>query len=384
MRIKSFKKWYSAGSLFLFFALSLFAQDDLVTAEGEGTGVNPAEALMAAKRNAVEKGIGTVLLSQTEIENFMVSRDQVITKTMGTVKSYEKLDETKASDGLYTVRIKAVLSRSSMREDLAAFHILIESMNKPRVMVVIKENNVGNQEPTNQSAENAIIQFLKTPYEFDLVDPQVSATIRSSDEKMAALSGNASAASAMATQYGAEVLITGTAVSREATETSANLGGMKSVQADVTLTAINCTTGRIINSSDAHSAMVHVSANSAGVNAIAKASKKAMEKLLDAIIKEWQGQVNNGVPLVITMTQVTTYRAKTNVIQTLSAISGVSSVKERSWDGVTKTLLIDVVYKGNADGFCNRIDGYKLGEGGGSIGVSGLNGTRVTLVLQVM
>jgi len=39
-------------------------------AEGSGEGANAEEALIAAKRNAIEKGIGTILLSQTEIENF--------------------------------------------------------------------------------------------------------------------------------------------------------------------------------------------------------------------------------------------------------------------------------------------------------------------------
>jgi len=51
----------------------VFSQDDNITAEGSGEGISAEEALLAAKRDAIEKGIGIILLSQTEIENFRSS-----------------------------------------------------------------------------------------------------------------------------------------------------------------------------------------------------------------------------------------------------------------------------------------------------------------------
>jgi hypothetical protein len=364
--------------------LCVFAQDENIVAEGTGEGANPSEALMAAKRNAVEKGIGTILLSQTEIENFMVKRDQIITKTMGAVKSFETISEGKAEDGLFQVKIKAVISRNTMREDLAAFQILIESMNKPRTMVIIDENNIGNAEPTNSAGEATILQFLKDPYEFDLIDPKASAAIRASQEKMASIAGDAAAAAQLGLQNGAEVIITGSAISREAKNMNQNLGGMVSVQADVTLRAVNCTSGGIIGTAQAHAAKVHVSPNTAGTQAITAASQKAIGQLLNVIIKEWQNQVNNGASLSITVAGVNTFRMKNDMIQTLGAVSGVAAVRERNWDMQSKLLMVDVQYKGNANGFCTRIDGFKLRSGSGSVSVSGVNGQRVSLVVQAM
>ncbi len=371
---------------FLIFAapICIFAQEENIIAEGMGEGANPSEALMAAKRNAVEKGIGTILLSQTEIENFQVKRDQIITKTMGAVKSFEKISEGKSEDGLFQVRIKAVISRSTMREDLAAFQILIESMNKPRTMVVIEENNIGNTEPTNSAGETAILQFLKDPYEFDLVDPKASAAIRASQEKMASIAGDAAAAAHLGMQNGAEVIITGSAIAREAKNMTQNLGGMVSVQADVTLRAVNCTSGAIMGTAQAHAAKVHISPNTAGTQAITAASQKAIGQLLDVMIKDWQNQVNNGATLSITIAGVSTFRMKNDMIQTLGAVSGVAAVRERNWDMQSKLLTVDVQYKGNANGFCTRIDGFKLRSGSGSIAVSGVNGQRVSLVVQAM
>ena len=373
-----------AGFLLVFGAGLVAAEDETIIAEGSGEGANPEEALLAAKRNAIEKGIGTILLSQTEIENFQVKRDQIITKTMGSVKSYEKISEGKTDIGYFEVKIKAVLSRSSITQDLAAFHILIESMNKPRTMVVIDENNVGTAEPTNSAAETAILQFLKDPYEFELIDQKASASIRSSQEKMASIAGDVAAAAQLGSQNGAEVIITGSAVSREAKAMNQNLGGMVSVQADVTLRAINCTTGSIIGTAQSHAAMVHISANTAGTQAITKASQKAIKDLLDRIIKEWQNQQNNGMSLSLTINGVTTFRLKNDLIQTLTWVPNVSAVHERNWDMQSKLLMVDIQYKGNANGFCTRIDGFKLKSGAGSIAVSGINGLRVTLQVQAM
>jgi hypothetical protein len=271
-----------------------------------------------------------------------------------------------------------------MRDDLAAFHILIESMDKPRVMVLVAENNVGNDEPTNSSAETAIIKFLRDPYEFDLVDPQVTESIKQSNQKMAALEGDPKAAAALGARHGAEVLLVGKGVSREAKGLSANLGGMVSVQADITLKAINCTNARIIASASGHGAQVHISPNTAGSMALDKGATKAVKQLLDAIIKEWQGQLNNGIPIQLTVKNVGTYRHKNAVMHTLKSIGNIVAARERGWDGQSKQLRVDVQYKGNVDGFCTRIDGYKLKSGGGSLSVTGVAGSAVTLVAEAM
>ncbi len=363
-------------------ALSETEKNSDIVIEGIGRGSNEDEALMAARRNAVEKGIGTILLSQTEIENFMVKRDRVITKTIGAVKKYDILSKSKGSDGMHEIKIKAVISRATLHGDLAAFHILLESMEKPKVMVVIKENNVGNSEPTNRAAETAIIEFLKTPYDFDIVDPSVIAEIRTSEEKMAGVEGDAAAAASLGLMYGAEVIITGNVVSRIAEGMSGKLRGMKSVQADITLRAVNCATGRIIASGDAHGAKVHISPNTAGSIAIKAASRKGSKKLLDAIIADWNKQLNNGLPLTVSIKNVGDFKLKKAVVTSLRSLAGVASVHERGWNSAGKVLQVDIQYKGNADGFCTKSDGHKLTSDNGNFAVTGQNGTRITLSVQ--
>jgi hypothetical protein len=272
-----------------------------------------------------------------------------------------------------------------MRQDLASFNILIESMDKPRVMVIVDENNVGSASSSNQSAETAILGFLKDPYGFDLIDQNVALSIKNSKQKMAELNGDLKVAAAIGSGYGAEVLITGSAVSSKAEGLSQTLGGgMVSVQADVTLKAINCADGRIIGSASEHAAQVHISPQTAGTNAIAKAAKKSIGKLLDAIIKDWQNQINNGLAISVTIDKVTLFRQKKAIVITLNSLPGVSAVRERSWDAGSAQLQLDIVYKGNTDGFCTKIDGYKMKTSGGSFSVTGVNGQNVTLSAQTM
>jgi hypothetical protein len=361
----------------------VFSQEGLEI-EGSGEGADLDLALLAAKRDVIEKGIGAILLSQVEIENFQLKRDLVITKALDAVKSYSILSQSKSSDGQIQIKMKAVLLKNILREDLALLQVSIESMDKPRVMVVVNECNIENNDPGNQAAENAIVTFLQNPYAFDLIDQKTVVSIKNSKQKMAILKDKVIEAAAVGTQYGAEVLIVGTATSKRDDGVEQNLGGMISVQAEVILKAINCSTGKIIGSTTEHATKVHISPQTAGAEAIASAAEKGAKILLDLIIKDWQHQANNGMPLSVLISNVTTSRSKNAIVQTLKGITGVRGVHERNWDTKKNILNIDIQYKGNPNGFSAIIDGYKLKTGGGSLGVTGINGQNIILAAQAM
>ena len=361
----------------------VFSQQELEI-EGTGEGGTFDQALLNAKRDAIEKGIGKILLSQIEIENFQVKRDLVIAKTVDAVKSYQILSQSKSSSDQKQIKIKAVLLTDVMRDNLAALQILIGSMEKPRVMVIIRETNIDNNDPGNQAAENTIVTFLHDPYTFDIVDQKSVLSIKNSKQKMSILEENPEEAAAIGTQYGAEVLITGTANSKRNDDNSQNLGGMVSVQAEVMLKAINCATGQIIGSVSEHAGKVHISPLTAGSEAISTAAEKGISILLDIIIKDWQHQANNGTPLTLSISNVNTFRSKNAIIQTLKGIPGVGGVHERNWDTQKNILSLDVQYKGNPNRFSTKIDGFKMKTGGGSLAVTGINGKQINLAAQAM
>ena len=46
------------------------------------------DALREAMKSAVEQGVGTVITSETEVENFQVVSDNILKKSKGVIKSY--------------------------------------------------------------------------------------------------------------------------------------------------------------------------------------------------------------------------------------------------------------------------------------------------------
>lgn len=373
----------------LFFPVILFSLCatpfalDQITTDASGAGKTKEEALLDAKKNATRDVIKSLLSSQIEIDSFTVKENDFISKIIGNLKNWTLLSELKDSDSLFKIKIRANFPKKLIKKELSSSQILIQSMNKPRILVLISEENCGSWKPQNQSAENVIHKYLQDPYEFDLINPAISASIKSSKQRFGQLFGDLSAAVATGTQNGAEVLIIGTAVSKTDNYFH-NSKSMVSVSADILLKVINCTTGRLICSESSHSIATDTSYIRAGNAAIEKAAINTIKNVLDPVIKDWQGQFNVGISINMTINGVKSYRQKSVIIQTLNRIENLSMVREQIWDPEFFTLSLDIYYKGNPNDLYNKLDGYKLLSGGGSLLITGVNGQNITLSVQAM
>ena len=58
------------------------------------------EALRDAMQKAIEQGVGAVLASETEVENFQVVSDSILKKSKGAIKSYRILREGAVDNGI--------------------------------------------------------------------------------------------------------------------------------------------------------------------------------------------------------------------------------------------------------------------------------------------
>ncbi len=312
-----------------------------ITIEAEGYGLSKSDALLKAKRNTVEKGIGTVLISQTEVRNFELQKDIILTKTTGSVKKYNVLQEQKQQDDTFYLRIRAVVSLASIKADLAALKILLESMDKPRMMVVIREEN-GNY------AENAILDYL-TEKEFELVDAALVAALMQKEDQLIqrAAEGDPVAAAKIGASNGAEYVIVGKITKSLVTSTFLSSSGMKSGQANITAKVVNCSNAKIVASKSASSAAVHISEDVAKAKAAEKAARKLMDrKLFEEIVSSFQDMINNGIPLNVTIKNVADFSMQRAVREVLSELTDAVSVNKRSFGG--GQLNLSVLYKGTA------------------------------------
>jgi hypothetical protein len=73
----------------LFFITTIsFSQQ---TVESKGTGLNRADALQDALRNAISQAVGVSLRSETRVENYMIISDAIASNTSGYIKKYNIL-----------------------------------------------------------------------------------------------------------------------------------------------------------------------------------------------------------------------------------------------------------------------------------------------------
>ena len=360
--------------LLLVFSSVIYASnqegDIIILAEGYGS--SKQDALLKAKREAIEIGIGTVLISQTEIRNFEVKKDIILSRTKGSVKKYDILREEKQPDDIFYLKIKAVVSLASIKEDLAALKILLESMDKPRMMVMIEDDG--------KSAENAILDYL-TEKEFELVDASVVAALMQKENSLIkrATEGDPAAAARIGAANGAEYVIIGNVTKSLMKNALLDRAGMKSIQANITAKVVNCSNAKIIASKSANSASCHASENIARAKATEKAAKSLMDRsLFEKIVSSFQSSVNNGIAIDVTIKNVDNFKIQRAVKKVIEELPEVVSVNSRGFG--QGQLKLSIVYKGNADSFSEEIDG-KIAKGK-ELSVTDIVGSRVVIKLK--
>jgi hypothetical protein len=368
------KKILAVMVMFLLPAMSVYggapAGDD-ITVEADGYGISKNEALLNAKRQAVGSGIGTFLISETEVKNFMLRKDLILTRTVGAVKSYQLLAESRDGD-TFSVKISAVVSMADIKQDLVALKILLESMAKPRMMVLISEEN-GN------AAATAIIDYLNEK-EFELVDAAAVAALLDKDESLIrkATEGDPVAAAQLGAANGAEYVVVGKVVKSIADNKLLNDAGMVSGQASISAKVVNCSNARIIAAKSASGAAPHISAATAWEKAAAQAARKLMDDtLFEKIIASFQDTVNNGTTLEVTVQNVADYQTQ-KAVQNLIGELEVASVSKRGFGN--GELKLSVVFRGSGDAFADRIDGKAVLDK--KLAVIDIAGSRINLRLQ--
>ena len=101
-------------------------------------------AIEQAKRAAVEIGIGTVMSSETVVKNSVLFSDNIFAKSTGFVKTFTVTDKFQGPDGLWTITIDAVVTEiiDEILQDELAVQTLLNAMNRPKIIFMIKEQNL--------------------------------------------------------------------------------------------------------------------------------------------------------------------------------------------------------------------------------------------------
>ena len=112
-----------------------------------------------ARRQVIEKAVGTLVESSTLVENFALIEDRVLTKSQGLIKQVIKeSDPWKGEDGFMHILLKAEVYLSDIQDSLKEMSrtqrvSLIKEQGNPRISVAVrvKDAERGSEVPPERS-----------------------------------------------------------------------------------------------------------------------------------------------------------------------------------------------------------------------------------------
>jgi TolB-like protein len=319
------------------------------------------EAIEEAQRAAVEQATGVLIQSETEMANFQIQKDRVISRSKGYITSFDVLSSDKLDDGTIIVKIEATVSLDAIQDDLVAMKILLDSMERPSVMVLVEEEYFGMDDLDLALAEAELTSLLDAKG-FDLVDQAQVARIRNTEQQRQAMAGNAAAAQALGLDLGAQYVVMGKAVVQDNGEAVAG-SGMKSMQSSMQLRILQTQSGLILGSVVETGVASHISPVAGATNALRMSAQKAIDGyVVNEITDAFQDFLNNGAPVKLNVNGVNEFALSQGVISAIEMLEGVVSAKRDGWNRDGGLLMLDLRFRGFGDELAGSLDGLKVGE----------------------
>lgn len=303
-------------------------------------------AIEDAQKRAVEQAIGILIDSQTQVENYQLISDKILSQTKGYIRRYNIAGEV-AEGTLLRVRINAEVALGKLTDDLSAIGILLGRMHKPRTMIMIAEQNIDKeirawwyahgQQADLGVVENTIMdRFTEKGFEF--IDHDVAAKQMKVTAAYKVQDLTVEQAKTLGSQADAEVVIVGKAVAKLYGEVG---GGMKSAQANLSARAVRIDTGQVIASVSTHGAAIHISEMTAGVEALKKAASEAADQLITKILAVYSKEVGATRSINITINGLTRPQFVKFKDVLKNQVRAIKDLHERSFSGTTAKISVD-------------------------------------------
>ena len=273
------------------------------------------QAINDALRKAVEQTVGTMISSDTVVENYTLLSDRIYSRSQGYIQNYHIISEGTAGENLYQVTVQAAVATGTLENDLGALGLLMARKNMPRVMIMVAEQNVGYHhynfwwgvktgEADLSITENILMEKLLGKG-FNVVDHSVSTKTKELSKAYSIVSLDNNTVSRIGKLYDAEVVIYGKAVAKLAGSVMGT--SMKSSQADISLRVVNTDNAQVLATATHHGSAVHVNEVTAGTEALRRATEELSDNLVSQIISRWSQDVSTGALVQIIVSGCKSY-----------------------------------------------------------------------------
>ena len=323
------------------------------------------EALRDAMKKAVEQGVGTVLASETEVENFQVVSDRILKKSKGTIKSYRILREGAVDNGInYEVVISAVVDDDLLNQSMESFRLMQQMTGRKTVFIVYNPNVQGDLplNPKNGDhfnlIETAVLAINKKFIErrFSILDFERYKKVMLNRETMA-LANEADfedAVSELAAEYGAQYYVEFTLMVSDK-----EIGKNKVAQANIKAKLVNYGTGALIDTIEGKGRKKYKKTTSGMIvfenmgSAIKKAANIAGRELVDSLLTRLYEYAEDGAPIFVSIH----VGKKSQVRPFLKMINSMKSVtSSKTVSRIGKDITMYVYGIGDTDSWVGELE----------------------------
>ncbi|MBI2951107.1 hypothetical protein HYY27_03385 [bacterium] len=321
-------------------------------------------AIQDALRKAVEQVAGTMIASETLVQNSQLLSDNIWSKSSGFVERYALVKEGRSADGMYTVSVSALVKKGPLEESIAALHLLIEQMRSPRIAVLMRERNMTDSwadVSVDLNIAETVLRnrFLEKSDRFKFIDRSTAQARLDKSRALAALGGDDAAAQAIGQLYSADIVVVGEAYAN--TSVVETFGTrVESAQATATARMIWCDTGDIIGSDIGKGAFAPVVEKvSGGRNALEKASAQLGSKLIPKIIEDWRKKAIGGDRQIAVTIRNATLSDLKNFVAALQGVTGFKNAHRREF--TAGVAVYEITCKNDGNAVAEELDGKAVG-----------------------
>ena len=349
------------NTFLLIFALSAFfvaAQEEAIkviamgVADGSSSQARD-EALNDALRKAVEQGVGTFVTAELTVEQQKLVEDRIYTESKGYIQHYKVISEG-AKQGIYEVKISALVKTEKLADDLQSIGLLIRKKQNPRVMVVIyssvtNSSFLGIITEGNRNVENQVESVL-IQKGFPLVD--VDQTRRKKEMESLLLRGNPTLAGKIAKDFGAEILIQGD-VRRTFVDVRQMFGmSTRFFSNEIRLKALETDTGKVLFSGY----RTRPPSGASVLFPLEEATSELIEEMVAGILQQWRKDVFQAGSYQLSLSGAS-FTNLSSFKKGLSSIRGVRDLQVRSFQ--SGHALIEIKYQGPLEEIAEKINKMK-------------------------
>jgi len=305
--------------------------------------------------------------SKTVVQDSALLNDKILSKSSGFIKTYKITSESFEADAC-RVNVRAVVSTVRLEKGLDDVGLLSKKLGKPRIALIMTEQNIGNDGPSGSLADSAVnagiaesvLHDVLAKKGYNLVDRETLVAIARHE---GTLSNTGAAvptevALQVAAAGGAEVVIIGQAVAKDGASAISGTN-MRTSQANVSARVVDADTGQLVASYSANATAAHVNPTAGGAEAIKRSAQELADNLNRQIVAKWSRKVSGTRTARVVIKGVEFGDISRLRDLMLERLNHVEKTEERSYrDG---TLSLDAEITGSARDLAEEITRSDMG-----------------------